>query len=731
LINARSLSQIPRPAMDRKLEGKLAEKSAEKSLFKAADPSERSFADRLGASDRDGRSSDRKSDRQNDHQNDGQKSSAKSQAKETRSSDKNVSSHGSQKDRVRKSSVGSSGDDSTMRSGAKPDVASSRPESSPVYSKPAMNLAAHQDSYDASAEDSSNDSDESGESSVSEMKKPMGKPQMPLPDFFSKAALTTSGSVIANDPTMKANMAGASQAKLNLNGSSVQKSLDALSEMKSEQDETRTQAMQQFMMRMQNEMGIAPEKILQAFSEMPEESMTQPPENSIGEFVSHLDLKPDQEKQATKLYKDMLQTTGQAELSQKLIGLEQGVNFEVLSSKDVSLKKLSDSLDSLNQSFFRKDGLVAEPQKAQRALETMNAEIAKLAQSKNGSEAKSAEAKSNEDKAGLIALGGGSMAAPSMAALEGNEAEAEPAASSATGSSLSSAGGEAASASVLSTLGKSLSAFDGDDSMSDGQGSSRGDSSSSSGGMKMPSQNFASQMKSEMKTAQTGGNEMKAMGKPGMTPVSNDSSLAGAQGQTAAPAPQSAAAAGGPSAMMMGRQPTSKDEQENVRELIKQAQIMLKAGGGEMKLEMRPEGMGQVHLRVAVENGQVNIQMTTENDAAKHILEKGLGDLKSSLASEHLRVEHMKVDVARDAQKQMDHSGQDSQREQARQMAQEFMGSFGEDRQQFREDMFGMDRYRSPGQRSQQNRAKMNPEPIASTSSTKRSDGSKRLDLVA
>ena len=186
--------------------------------------------------------------------------------------------------------------------------------------------------------------------------------------------------------------------------------------------------------------------------------------------------------------------------------------------------------------------------------------------------------------------------------------------------------------------------------------------------------------------------------------------------------------------MIEGPKPTRQDEQDNIRELIRQAQVVLKKGGGEMKLEMKPEGMGQVHLKVSVDDGQVNVQMLTENDHAKRLLENGLHELKASLAAEKLHVDTMKVDVGSEIKKHMDQpSQQDASREQARQFAQEFMGQFREEREAFRQGFA-----ENPGWRSYNRNPKrvpVEPEAIPSTQQVRRASGdasgARRLNLVA
>lgn len=82
---------------------------------------------------------------------------------------------------------------------------------------------------------------------------------------------------------------------------------------------------------------------------------------------------------------------------------------------------------------------------------------------------------------------------------------------------------------------------------------------------------------------------------------------------------------------------------ENIREIMNQAKYLVTQGGGEMTVRMTPEGMGEVQLKVALENGKINIEMNSQDKSVKKMIEDSLSDLKSSLASHQMRVEHVKI----------------------------------------------------------------------------------------
>lgn len=104
-----------------------------------------------------------------------------------------------------------------------------------------------------------------------------------------------------------------------------------------------------------------------------------------------------------------------------------------------------------------------------------------------------------------------------------------------------------------------------------------------------------------------------------------------------------ASAAAGAAATAQPKGETDASIDSNVREVMNQAKYLVTAGGGEMTVKMTPEGMGEVNLKVMLENGKINIEMNAQDKEVKKMLEDSLSDLKSSLASHQMRVEHVKI----------------------------------------------------------------------------------------
>lgn len=479
--------------------------------------------------------------------------------------------------------------------------------------------------------------------------------------------------------------------------------LDLVEKLRANEAVASQQAMETFMLQMREELGVPPDQVLQAFAEMNPGTLLSSPELATEEFVSNLPpMLPHQSTRAADLYNQMVQKTGEAAISQKLVGLEAGVNVEVLSKDDLALARLNKGLDELNSSFFLKGAPQQQGSNLSNtplnAAENLDAQLAQLmrarAQGQGASEKKDGDSDELASLLGGVAMGAAALEKDGLSATDADLPEGS-----------------------LKSLNMDLNAVAPELESGASVVSKAGQQSESSFDQQSEQKGFSSELTGAELSSEADAGSFESFG------------LNGAAGSQPAPASglTRGAAVAAP-ATMMAAAPSSQDEAENVQELIKQAQIVLKRGGGEMKLEMKPEGLGQVHLRVAVENGQVNVQMLTENDAAKKLIEKGLHELKASLSAQQLQVDNLKVDIGSEIQKQMDQHNQEQAREQARQFAQDFLGQFREEREAFRQGFMENSGWRSYGRG--QNRAEIEPDPVVSASA-RRSDGSKRLNLVA
>ncbi len=124
--------------------------------------------------------------------------------------------------------------------------------------------------------------------------------------------------------------------------------------------------------------------------------------------------------------------------------------------------------------------------------------------------------------------------------------------------------------------------------------------------------------------------------------------------------------------------PSKAENEANVRQLMNQAQYLIKKGGGEMKIEMTPEGMGKINMKVLVQDGKVNVQMSADTQEAKKTLESSLSDLKNSLAAHKLSMDHIKIDVVAGTNTENNTQNQMNQHQGTRDQTRQFWNNFSE-----------------------------------------------------
>jgi len=77
--------------------------------------------------------------------------------------------------------------------------------------------------------------------------------------------------------------------------------------------------------------------------------------------------------------------------------------------------------------------------------------------------------------------------------------------------------------------------------------------------------------------------------------------------------------------------------------LIKQFQLTQGNGVSEAKLTLTPEHLGQVDIRIVMQNGQLTAHFMTENAMARDLLENQMSQLRSALNGQGLQVERLEV----------------------------------------------------------------------------------------
>jgi flagellar hook-length control protein FliK len=83
-----------------------------------------------------------------------------------------------------------------------------------------------------------------------------------------------------------------------------------------------------------------------------------------------------------------------------------------------------------------------------------------------------------------------------------------------------------------------------------------------------------------------------------------------------------------------------------VRDIADQAGVLASQGKSEFQIQLRPDTLGRLNIRMTLEGGEVTVQMRAESAQAKSAIESGLGQLKQSFQEQGIRVDRFEVVVA-------------------------------------------------------------------------------------
>lgn len=477
---------------------------------------------------------------------------------------------------------------------------------------------------------------------------------------------------------------------------------------------TRRVVWNDFLRKMKDELGVSAEDVLEAFASLSTEDLAKPPSESVDKIVMALGLSDQQASIAKQHFQELVNKTKSKSLGDELSASEKQISLTLMSQREMQRKTLQKSLEKMSNGFFLKNQPPAVAVTSAPPQQLNDAKLSQPSESLAGPAAAmpsfssmpvgasaptptppemgmatSAEGKFNLE--GLKANSNpenvkvdemirkfvssqsqSSMAKPGEAAM--NLAAPAAVASSAPAVPVAQASTTAPTAPSAAAVSALQNIFSSDRSLS-------GDSSEDEG-------DFTSD------AAYLGG----------LAPESGTQSL------------------NGPVQDFKSQMLAAAPEAMSVPEIVEQAQVMVRDGGGEMKVTLNQEGLGEVAMKVSVDQGKVNVQMITESDEAKKLIERQLGELKSQLSHNNLQLDSIKIDTATNLGKQLEQQHQDAQR----QYTQAFMEQFRQENQGWRQSFFetpAQRMYKSQGQATRDVQAPLEP--------SARRANSRRLDLVA
>jgi len=80
-------------------------------------------------------------------------------------------------------------------------------------------------------------------------------------------------------------------------------------------------------------------------------------------------------------------------------------------------------------------------------------------------------------------------------------------------------------------------------------------------------------------------------------------------------------------------------------ELTRAAGIILRDGGGEIKLTLKPESLGSVRIRMNLVDNAIEGRIIVDNTAVKHVFEGSLDSLMRALTAEGFQTASLQVSV--------------------------------------------------------------------------------------
>lgn len=462
---------------------------------------------------------------------------------------------------------------------------------------------------------------------------------------------------------------------------------------------SRQQAIQEFMDSFESEFEISPTRLVEAMAELKDSQLTQSPEETAEAVIQQLDLPQEDAEKAQAMYAGLLAQLNQMPVPPKappMMGSaplsNQGVQDRVLAAQtrqDMTLK----SVDQLNQKFWANPKVTggAENPQALTGLNTPTKGLQNLQideelltpeapmQNPNlaaGAQPPAAESLLDKLPPHLRGQMSETMSPALLAALAAKQAAAQQAQSeegdesslpaefqqAALAPKMEMPAGNAAIAAPMKDMGSA-------------------DQFSSGNQPSWMQQNSSGSSKQDAQVRTEGGDKTTVKKADFQQSLTGLEGIHGApiKGETLTPTMgMPVAAAPGAAA------PADPAENEAaVKQLMNQAQYLVKKGGGEMKVQMTPEGMGTIHLKVMLQDGKVNMQMSAETQDAKKVIESSLAELKTSLAAHKLSMENVKVDVVNSTsadtamQNQTNLNSQQQQRDQTRQFWNQFNDNFG------------------------------------------------------
>lgn len=86
-----------------------------------------------------------------------------------------------------------------------------------------------------------------------------------------------------------------------------------------------------------------------------------------------------------------------------------------------------------------------------------------------------------------------------------------------------------------------------------------------------------------------------------------------------------------------------------IDQVVQKAELLVKNNSSEMKIQLQPEFLGKMTIKIAMEDGLLTARFITDNNQVKHLLDNNLASLRQSLEAQGIKVERTEVNVQLDS----------------------------------------------------------------------------------
>jgi len=87
---------------------------------------------------------------------------------------------------------------------------------------------------------------------------------------------------------------------------------------------------------------------------------------------------------------------------------------------------------------------------------------------------------------------------------------------------------------------------------------------------------------------------------------------------------------------------------EIINQIVKKAEVVLSDAHSEMRMQLEPENLGKLTLKIAVERGLITAKFTAESYEVKKVIESSLNELRDMLQEKGLEVQNFSVSVGQE-----------------------------------------------------------------------------------